>query len=185
MRPGRRSRRCCPGTRSATARSSTAYATAGDPPDVVWRDHDRVRDQYRRSLDYVAAHRRRLRRPPRRAPDRSSSSSATTSRRPSSPDDAVGRDVPVHLIGAARACSRASTAGAGRRAWSRPPTPRSGRWTPSATASSRPSAPRRRRRTCRPRGALRPPAFTAPAERYCLWGEGQQGRGGTTCSAPR
>ena len=28
-------------------------AQAGDPPDVVWRDHDRVRDQYRRAVDYA------------------------------------------------------------------------------------------------------------------------------------
>ena len=56
--PGPRSRRCCPGTRSATARSSTAYATAGDPPEVVWRDPDRVRAQYRRSARLRAPHRR-------------------------------------------------------------------------------------------------------------------------------
>lgn len=28
-------------------------ATAGDPPDVVWRDHDRVRKQYRLAVDYA------------------------------------------------------------------------------------------------------------------------------------
>jgi hypothetical protein len=28
------------------------YAAAGDPPEVVWRDHDRVRDQFRLSIDY-------------------------------------------------------------------------------------------------------------------------------------
>ena len=28
-------------------------AQSGDPPDVVWRDHDRVRDQYRRAVDYA------------------------------------------------------------------------------------------------------------------------------------
>ncbi len=28
------------------------WATAGDPPSVVWRDRDRVRDQYRRAIDY-------------------------------------------------------------------------------------------------------------------------------------
>ncbi|SDX15153.1 sulfatase [Roseicitreum antarcticum] len=28
------------------------WATSGDPPDVVWRDHDRVREQYRRAIDY-------------------------------------------------------------------------------------------------------------------------------------
>jgi hypothetical protein len=29
-----------------------AMAQAGDPPDVVWRDRDRVRDQYRQTIDY-------------------------------------------------------------------------------------------------------------------------------------
>lgn len=29
------------------------WATAGDPPEVVWRDRDRVRDQYRLSIDYA------------------------------------------------------------------------------------------------------------------------------------
>ena len=28
-------------------------AAAGDPPDVVWRDQDRVRDQYRKAIDYA------------------------------------------------------------------------------------------------------------------------------------
>lgn len=27
-------------------------AVSGDPPDVVWRDHDRVRDQFRQAVDY-------------------------------------------------------------------------------------------------------------------------------------
>lgn len=30
-----------------------AMAEAGDPPDVVWRNRDRVRDQYRKALDYA------------------------------------------------------------------------------------------------------------------------------------
>jgi hypothetical protein len=30
-----------------------ALATAGDPPDVVWRDRDRVRAQYRLAVDYA------------------------------------------------------------------------------------------------------------------------------------
>ena len=30
-----------------------AMAASGDPPDVVWRDRDRVRDQYRLALDYA------------------------------------------------------------------------------------------------------------------------------------
>jgi hypothetical protein len=28
------------------------WATSGDPPEVVWRDHDRVRDQFRLAVDY-------------------------------------------------------------------------------------------------------------------------------------
>jgi hypothetical protein len=28
-------------------------AARGDPPEVVWRDRDRVRDQYRRAIDYT------------------------------------------------------------------------------------------------------------------------------------
>ncbi len=31
------------------------YATAGDPPAVVWRDQDRVRDQFRQALAYTLA----------------------------------------------------------------------------------------------------------------------------------
>lgn len=30
-----------------------AMAQTGDPPDVVWRDRERVRDQYRQALDYA------------------------------------------------------------------------------------------------------------------------------------
>jgi hypothetical protein len=30
-----------------------AVATSGDPPDVVWRDQDRVREQYRLAIDYA------------------------------------------------------------------------------------------------------------------------------------
>jgi hypothetical protein len=29
------------------------WADAGDPPEVVWRDRDRVREQYRRAVDYA------------------------------------------------------------------------------------------------------------------------------------
>lgn len=29
------------------------HAIAGDPPEVVWRDHDRVRDQFRQAVDYA------------------------------------------------------------------------------------------------------------------------------------
>jgi hypothetical protein len=30
-----------------------AVATSGDPPEVVWRDRDRVRAQYRLAIDYA------------------------------------------------------------------------------------------------------------------------------------
>lgn len=30
-----------------------AVASSGDPPDVVWRDRDRVREQYRLAVDYA------------------------------------------------------------------------------------------------------------------------------------
>ena len=30
-----------------------AVATSGDPPEVVWRDRDRVREQYRQAIDYA------------------------------------------------------------------------------------------------------------------------------------
>jgi hypothetical protein len=74
------------------------FATAGDPPDVLWRDPDRVREQYRRSLDYtlrvVAGFAER------RAPTRpllivvgDHEPAAFVS------GDPASRDVPVHLIG--------------------------------------------------------------------------------------
>lgn len=34
-------------------RAFDAMARQGDPPDVVWRDRDRVRDQYRQAVDYA------------------------------------------------------------------------------------------------------------------------------------
>ena len=37
----------CLATACATPATRDATATAGDPPAVVWRDQDRVRDQYR------------------------------------------------------------------------------------------------------------------------------------------
>jgi hypothetical protein len=36
----------------ADGRIFDAVAVSGDPPDVVWRDHDRVRDQFRQAVDY-------------------------------------------------------------------------------------------------------------------------------------
>ncbi len=76
-----------------------AQAVSGDAPDIVWRDRDRVRDQYRQSLDYslrtVAAFARRRASHPTlmivlgdHQPARFVSG------------DHGGRDVPVHVIGA-------------------------------------------------------------------------------------
>ena len=42
------------------------HAAAGDPPEVVWRDRERVRDQFRQALDYALQRRGQLRRAPRR-----------------------------------------------------------------------------------------------------------------------
>ena len=78
------------------------YATAGDPPDVVWRDRDRVRDQYRQSLDYVL----------RVVPAFAARLAARPAARPTLlvvlgdhqpaafvSEDGTSRDVPLHLIG--------------------------------------------------------------------------------------
>jgi hypothetical protein len=74
------------------------YATAGDPPHVVWRDRDRVRDQFRQALDYTLA----------------ATLAFTARRAPTAPlvimlgdhqpaafvsEGFGGRSVPVHLIG--------------------------------------------------------------------------------------
>ena len=73
------------------------YATAGDPPDVVWRDPDRVRDQYRQSLDYVlrtvAAFAARTPRPTLFIVLGDHQPAAFVS------GDPANRDVPIHLIG--------------------------------------------------------------------------------------
>ena len=75
------------------------YATAGDPPDVVWRDNDRVREQYRQSLDYtlrvVTGFAARLAaNPPLFIVLGDHQPAAFVS------GDPVGHDVPVHIIGA-------------------------------------------------------------------------------------
>ncbi len=74
------------------------YATAGDPPEVLWRDPDRVRDQYRLSLDYTlrvvagfAA--RRVADPPLMIVLGDHQPAPFVS------GDPVGRDVPIHVIG--------------------------------------------------------------------------------------
>jgi len=78
-----------------------AYASAGDPPEVVWRDSERVRDQFRLSIDYTLrvagafAARRAVR--GSRAPlvivlgDHQPA--------PMVSQDPVGFDVPIHVIG--------------------------------------------------------------------------------------
>jgi hypothetical protein len=74
------------------------WATSGDPPEVVWRDRDRIRDQYRQAVAYALA----------------ASGSFAARRGATEPlivilgdhqpaafvsEDETGRDVPVHLIG--------------------------------------------------------------------------------------
>lgn len=76
----------------------TPYATAGDPPDVVWRDPARVRAQYRQSIDYslrtVAAFLLRH-------TDRPTLAIVLGDHQPAPfvSGDPDGRDVPVHVIG--------------------------------------------------------------------------------------
>jgi hypothetical protein len=78
------------------------YTTAGDPPEVLWRDDDRVREQYRLSLDYVL----------RTVGEFATRRATRGSRRPTllivlgdhqpAPfvsGDGTGRDAPVHVIG--------------------------------------------------------------------------------------
>lgn len=74
-----------------------AMATSGDPPEVVWRDRDRVRDQYRASIDYslrtVAEYAARHAAAPPLillVGDHQAASRIALDERP---------DVPVHLIG--------------------------------------------------------------------------------------
>jgi hypothetical protein len=74
------------------------YAAAGDPPDVVWRDPDRVRAQYLMSLDYVLRSLgefalRRAARPTLLVVVGDHQPAAFVS------GDETGRDVPVHVIG--------------------------------------------------------------------------------------
>ena len=81
------------------------YATAGDPPEVVWRDPDRVREQYRRALDYtlevVASFAER------HAADAPLIVVLGDHQpAPFVSGDPTGRDVPVHVIGAPSALAR-------------------------------------------------------------------------------
>ena len=74
------------------------FATAGEPPEVVWRDADRVREQYRRSLDYTLrvvggfAERRAATRPLVVVVGDHQPAPLVSG-------DPEGREVPVHLIG--------------------------------------------------------------------------------------
>jgi hypothetical protein len=82
-----------------------AYATAGDPPEVVWRDPDRVREQYARALDYT------LRTVASFAERHAADTPLIVALGDHQPapfvsGDPVGRDVPVHVIGAPAAVAR-------------------------------------------------------------------------------
>ena len=74
------------------------FATAGDPPEVVWGDPDRVREQFRRALDYTLrvvagfAERRAATRPVLVVLGDHQPAAFVSG-------DPEGRDVPVHLIG--------------------------------------------------------------------------------------
>ncbi len=82
-----------------------AAAVAGEPPEIVWRDQARVRDQYRRALDYSLstvfgfAQRRAATRP---------LIVVLGDHQPASfvSGDPVGRDVPIHVIGPPETLSR-------------------------------------------------------------------------------
>jgi len=74
------------------------YAAAGDPPDVVWRDPDRVRAQYLMSLDYVL---RTLGEFALRRAARPTLVVVLGDHQPAAfvSGDETGRDVPLHVIG--------------------------------------------------------------------------------------
>jgi hypothetical protein len=79
-------------------RAFDASATSGDPPEVVWRDDERIRDQYRQALDYAlrtvgAFAERHAASPPLIVVLGDHQPAAFVS------EDPVGRDVPIHLIG--------------------------------------------------------------------------------------
>ena len=74
------------------------FAEAGDPPELVWRDPDRVREQYRLALDYSL--RTAMAFAERRAPTRPLLLVLGDHQpAPLVSGDVGGRDVPVHLIG--------------------------------------------------------------------------------------
>jgi hypothetical protein len=82
-------------------RAFNRFATAGDPPEVVWRDPERVRDQYRQALAYslrtvtgFAAHQPAL--------------IVMLGDHQPAPlvSEQAGADVPVHVIGSPAALAR-------------------------------------------------------------------------------
>ncbi len=81
------------------------YATAGDPPDVVWRDNDRIREQYRLSLDYTL---RVVTGFAARLGDHPSLFVVLGDHQPAAfvSGDPVNHDVPVHIIGAPETLAR-------------------------------------------------------------------------------
>ncbi len=80
-------------------RAFDRFATAGDPPDLVWQDQDRIRNQYRLSLDYTL---RVLGEFAARHADRPPLIVMLGDHQPAAfvSQDTVRRDVPVHVIGA-------------------------------------------------------------------------------------
>jgi len=83
-----------------------AMASAGDPPDVVWRDRDRVRSQYRLAIDYAlraafAYAARHAQDPPLMIVlgDHQAAGFVALDERP---------DVPIHVIGPAHLVDRAA-----------------------------------------------------------------------------
>lgn len=86
-----------------------AMATSGDPPDVVWRDRDRVRAQYRLAVDYAlqtvfAYAARHAEDPPLLivVGDHQAASFVALDERP---------DVPIHIIGPQHLVERVVSAG--------------------------------------------------------------------------
>lgn len=126
----------------------TPYATAGDPPDVVWRDPARVRDQYRQSIDYTLRVLagfllRHADHPPL---------TVILGDHPPAPfvsGDPTGHDVPVHIVGTPAQIARLD-------AWG---------WTPGLRASDAPAWPMEAFRDRFLAAFAAPPATLAAASR--------------------
>ncbi len=108
----------------------------GESAEEVFRDPDDVRNAYGESIEYSLNTPDLVRGDLSATRTWSSSSSATTSRTPTSPATTPATTSRSPSSPTTRPCWTGSPAGAGRTASTPPPTPRSGRWTPSATASS-------------------------------------------------